>query len=504
MATLQDVQDYRNHLIAQGYNPKDVDEYVETELKPKYGLSESTWDKTKDVGLKGLEYLGRGLDYLGSGVRGGVANALEAATGKDVIKDDESMFKGNAPSSSQIMERLGVPEAGTLSDIIPSVYNDTGKDWKLKKGGMLDPSTRGAAGFALDVATDPLTYGTFGMSTLGKAGKGLKALKVAEEAGLAGKGLRGAGNVLEGAGRVIDNPLDVLRRSAASGLKDSGEGLYKSGFKEIDSRLAEKGQDAISPYMLEQGFWGGRGALLNKIEKRTEELGALRDKLYSKADELGAFVPQNAATENASKYLNDLEYKGFDVDALRNRVERYNDPKLIRNPDSLGFSIQQASDIKSALYDQLPASAFDINGRLTAHGKELLQKLAQGFKEGIVNAAEGAQKGLGSQISDVNREWGALLNATKPTQKELAKSQRRNFITEVKAGVATASPKAAAAMYGAKALNSPWFKTGVGLGMERVGQGLGSDLLTNALNNAYVRPVTRRGVWEMLDGGEGK
>jgi hypothetical protein len=67
---------------------------------------------------------------------------------------------------------MGVPEGKALSDILPGMYSESGKGAALQKGGMFDPTTRGAAGFAADIVLDPLSY-------LG-AGAAKKALKSEE------------------------------------------------------------------------------------------------------------------------------------------------------------------------------------------------------------------------------------------------------------------------------------------------------------------------------------
>jgi len=127
-------------------------------------------DKAIEVGGKILEKaepILRTLDYPAGLVRGTIAGGLEAATGKDDIVDIKDVIKGKAPSSAEIMEKVGVPEGKSLSDILPGMYSETGKGLALKKGGLFDPTARGAAGFAADIALDPLAL---------LAGKGTKAV----------------------------------------------------------------------------------------------------------------------------------------------------------------------------------------------------------------------------------------------------------------------------------------------------------------------------------------
>jgi len=122
-------------------------------------------DKAIEYGASALqkaEPVLKVLGYPGGLVRGAIAGGLEAATGRDDLVDIKDVLKGEAPGSSEIMEKLGVKEGGSLSDIAPSLYSETGKGLKLQKGGLFDPTARGAVGLAADIATDPLTYATAG------------------------------------------------------------------------------------------------------------------------------------------------------------------------------------------------------------------------------------------------------------------------------------------------------------------------------------------------------
>ena len=122
-------------------------------------------DKAIEYGASALqkaEPVLKVLGYPGGLVRGAIAGGLEAATGRDDLVDIKDVLKGEAPGSSEIMEKLGVKEGGSLSDIAPSLYSETGKGLKLQKGGLFDPTARGVAGLAADIITDPLTYATAG------------------------------------------------------------------------------------------------------------------------------------------------------------------------------------------------------------------------------------------------------------------------------------------------------------------------------------------------------
>lgn len=107
--------------------------------------------------LQKAEPVLRLLDYPAGLVRGAIAGGLESATGRDDLVDIKDVIRGKAPSSSEIMEKMGVPEGKSLSDVLPGMYSKTGKGLALQKGGLFDPTARGVAGAVADIALDPLS-----------------------------------------------------------------------------------------------------------------------------------------------------------------------------------------------------------------------------------------------------------------------------------------------------------------------------------------------------------
>jgi hypothetical protein len=423
-----------------------------------------------------LKGVGRTADYLGGMARAGIANDVQpivkAVTGKDLTSPEEQLkglkMSDHFPSSDEYMKRLGIPEGGHLSDLVPGLYSETGDELlKLKKHGILDPTPRGTVGLAADIATDPLTY-------LGPALKSLKAARPAGE--LAGLG--------EKALEVADKAANPI----ANTLENGGEALYKSGFKKIDRRAIERGQEPVSDFAFQQDMWGGNKSLYEQMQKRLKDLKSARDSAYKLGDVRNAVVDQDIAEQGARSFLTELSQQGYGkAERAEKLLETLNKRPVADRPG--GLSLQQASDIKTSLYDALPEAAFDVNGRLTNDGKVMLQKLSEGYRKDIVEAANTAQAGLGDTINDFNREMGAYLNADKPTRAEIAKDSGKNLITQVKAGVAAANPKVAATMYGAQALNSPRFRTGAGLLLDKLGD---LPLIRDAVETGLVDPVARR------------
>lgn len=212
-------------------------------------------------GMKALDYGMRALDYtsgLGRGVVGGV---IQAAGGPDLGVSFLDTIKGKTPPTAEMLDKMGVPQGGELSDAVPGMYSDTGDEWlKFKKGGFLDPSPRGVAGFVGDVALDPLTYLTGGASAAGKLGKAKPLLTPVS-------------STLEGAGRSI----------------------YKSGLKKIDQEALAFGKEPVSDVLLKHDIWGRSATVHEGMDTLADKLLNERNQILKQADMAGAEVSMKEA-----------------------------------------------------------------------------------------------------------------------------------------------------------------------------------------------------------------
>jgi hypothetical protein len=97
-------------------------------------------------GAKALDVGGRALDYAGGIARTGLANSpagsmadmLQAYLRKKPLVsqpgDIGRALVGKAPRSDEYMERAGIPEGGSLSDLVPGAFTEEpGFTWKAKK-----------------------------------------------------------------------------------------------------------------------------------------------------------------------------------------------------------------------------------------------------------------------------------------------------------------------------------------------------------------------------------
>src|SRR6185503_15436962 len=134
----------REELIAQA--KEKYRQYLINQAKQKFEEGQSSqepgiFDKAKNATLTGLGVAGKALDYAGGVARtAGAYPFVKKVTGQDVL----NALKANPLTGEQILEKAGAPQGGSLSDVLPSLYSDTGEGLPLQKGGAFDPTKRGA------------------------------------------------------------------------------------------------------------------------------------------------------------------------------------------------------------------------------------------------------------------------------------------------------------------------------------------------------------------------
>jgi len=174
-----------NELLGTKYGLKDVARLAGEEA-PDPEKEKTSWLKklssiitsgeTGDVAYKQIKARKEGGDFsniealksYGRGVGKGITGkAGEKKTYKDVLK----LLGAGEHKLSSILPFV---KDKTLADVLPSLYSESGKGIKLKKGGIADPgldvSDVGVAGTALDIGLDPSTYLTLGTSVAPKIG----------------------------------------------------------------------------------------------------------------------------------------------------------------------------------------------------------------------------------------------------------------------------------------------------------------------------------------------
>lgn len=250
------------------------------------------------LGMKALSAIGSGLDYAGGVTRAAAANVADAVVPGEIATKEDLLnaLKGNAPGTAEYLERSGVPAGYSLSDALgDKLYSETGDELlKFKKGGALDPTARGAAGFVGDVALDPLTYLSFGASAAAKAAsKGAKL----------GPKSKALANL-----RPYLNPIETAAESA-------GKKYYKSAFKGIDETLAQAGKGPISEELFESGFRGNMRDALRESKNLKSKAGSEIGSVYKEGAEAGLTAPMSKVTSEASDIVSKMK-KSPNVDVV--------------------------------------------------------------------------------------------------------------------------------------------------------------------------------------------
>lgn len=156
---------------------------------------EGVLSRMGNAALKGVGYVANKIDSVtGAPVRRGVVEYIDGKSPAESLSAAASQFGADAttaPTGKDIAKRFGVTDDRPMSERVPWLYDDTpgkadipiipdvfGIDLRPAKGGLLDFSPQGAAGFATEIVTDPTTF--------------IPPAKVAKLAGAAMKGGKSA------------------------------------------------------------------------------------------------------------------------------------------------------------------------------------------------------------------------------------------------------------------------------------------------------------------------
>lgn len=418
--------------FAPSLTPAELQELQELEAQenqPSFGR------KALDYGLRALDYTGGLTRTAAAELADSVPQSNEAVTSEDWMK----ALRGKAPSSAEYMERMGVPE-GARVDLNPFAEGDS--------------SVRDIGGFVGDVALDPLNYLTLGGSAAAKAGS-----------------------------KVL-NPSSQL-------LKKAGKATYKSGFKNIDGDLAEKGVKELSEVLWENGAPSGTlKRIAGKTEKLSDQLLNKRKILYDKIDNAGGKVDVTGAVYKTQDMGKEMLRRN---PALDDQVGLMDGWLAKYGEQGSGIPVSLASDYKTTLYQGMPNSAYSPIGKQLPVPKAYQKEFAKNLKEGIINAGNRAGDGLGNQVDDINENLSSILTAQKKAiPREIKKGTRVNTISPIDTGMgawAMLNPGTGGWVLAAKKTGdlakTTAARTVVGKGMNRAGQSTVPDmLLRRSLINA--------------------
>lgn len=380
----------------------------------------------KDVGMGAL----KAMDYLGGLTRTGVAGLGELVTGEDLYKtgDIGKALSGEAPTMSQILERGGVGEMGKLSDILPQIYTDTGAGFTLKKGGAADITGRGALGFVGDVALDPLTYASLGLSSIAKTA-GKEALEQGAKKGLATKlgeamvEKSGLGTSKEGlnlAGKVADVVLNPLEKLS----KGSSEKVYAKAFQDADRVSRETGKKPLSKVLQEQGFVGDARDALDFTRDYNKQVGKGIENVLDEAASKGATVNMTDAFDRAMQYTSEIRKNPHpDVKKLADRMDEITLSLMEAGQD---VPVNLANTWKSQINDLAKEGAFKIEGLGKSGIEERFDKIiGSTLSDNISKSVQKTDKSLSDKLINMNKEYAATNDTVQKVLNNQAEKELR-------------------------------------------------------------------------------
>lgn len=296
---LSDEQVERLFAITQG---RPIDQLSDDEVTQVYSLAQPQEEErgflgtAKDVGLGALEGLGRGLDYAGGLMRTGeayisdaalpVRNKILEAVGSDFREkpmykegDWARAFVGEAPTGGEQLERMGLGELGSLSDLAPGMFSEDGNEYfKFQKGGALDFTGRGALGFSRDIAVDPLSYAAAPLTAFTK-------------------GTNLGSKVAQGAEKVLTAP--------SRATKGVGRRIYHAGLNQLDEILKKEGKDpsAFKDLLFENNITGNYASIADQTSNLADDLYRQQQALLKQADVAGVALHPDDINKVALDYI---------------------------------------------------------------------------------------------------------------------------------------------------------------------------------------------------------
>lgn len=285
--------------------------------------SSHIWETAKGAGRGLIDFISR-PNYAAAGAAEELLSPQGRGIGGVLPRIGSEIFsglgdiEGKKKGFGQVMEQAGVGELGRLSDVLPFLFNETGEGAALQRGGVMDPSGRGAIGLAADIALDPTTYLTAGGGVTRKfaTAKGVKYLSKE--------------------GTLVRNSIyGEFKPAISEALKITDEAARFDALKKIDDAFRSKVLDAVEskPGLLEKT---GIKFMGQEIVS-PESLNVLTDT----AKRVVMAVPGGGVVADAAKGMSD---------SLRNTFDKYADVAKLpeQEREAFKFVIRQNVSAKAA------------------------------------------------------------------------------------------------------------------------------------------------------------
>jgi hypothetical protein len=315
---------------------------------------------------------------------------LEKATGKKVYSKEDVLNAVNPtnlqgfPTTSEMLARAGVGEKGSLSDVLPQLFETPGGEeddsWLVpNKGGLLDITGRGTMGLATDIGIDPLTYASGGLLGLARGG-----------------------------GKVAEGLLPITRA-----MKRSGKRVYKSGLTPVVQAGEDFGKDVAETYF-DLGIRGAPRKMEQQAEGALSRLKGESDAILAESVNKGSKANVMDVLKAQTDRINKMVAEGGSLTKkegetmINDLFERY-----VRSAEA---DPAQITKWKEALYQGIPNSAYREGAR-TSLERGLDKQFAGDLRSTAESLVDMATPGKGAKLKDVNRKRGDLLTTRKAMER---------------------------------------------------------------------------------------
>lgn len=278
--------------------------------------------------------IGRAVDrFTGAPVRAAIGAVQDGTNPVEAYASQFGEDPAQAPTGQEIAQKAGLGKT-SLSDVLPSLYAHDGTSWKLRKGGLLDPTASGAAGLGVDVAADPLNLvGVGEVADAAKAvGKGAasavgtaadiaaKGADIATGTGIATKSLDALKSIGQGTANVANSAKDalgnILKPSMAADAADMAKiadanniprDLMSAAHEFGDTSTITRLQRSIAEGSLGQKYLEAHNAGIDKTsEALVNDITSKFGHAPATAADAGSIL-QDAVNDHISKVFDDAD-----------------------------------------------------------------------------------------------------------------------------------------------------------------------------------------------------
>lgn len=297
--------------------------------------------------------------YTGAPARAAIGAAQD---GENPFKAGWAQFGEDpekAPTGKQIAQKAGVPDAN-ISQYVPSLYSDTGKEWlKFKRGGFMDPTLSGAAGLGIDVVADPTIAAGPALKGASRGaeliGKGAKAIGLGDEAAAIAKKTSGLVKGIESAPVKVGGEL--------TGIPEKEIETYSKHTGDVDKLIEQHGGDIEGAAATATKENMGRAIQAAKQEANQTISKALESAPKDKVIDVQPILDELAKHQQRLNSVLKGDAKE-EIQALANKIADF-------APDGK-ISVQELHELKSYLQESAKSS-YPKGGQIFVRGKESAQ-----------------------------------------------------------------------------------------------------------------------------------